>query len=320
MNTSEIRLRDNPYEKYFTRGQCLADYKYMLDKTIREIREQRPNDTLHILEPTAGSKSLVVEYPNVVWHLYDIDPLSDDITQADFLTYDFNRRYDLICCNPPFKYKKQFAQKCLSLSDNIIFISPKDCLPYYEYSIKRIYAVDFEARCLIGIWHYDKSKENKDKWKANIAARPALPEKITYAQYKSLPDPKEYYIFFFFFNIDYRSAVGCVNTTTEEPSLKDTISDNTDPLITFNFNEWPMIDPEVEENWIYKTSNQVVKKGDYKKVYCCKLKPGKTRKDFKAYMDQNLNKFAVRTIGLPLVSTTCYCPLNKEEYDEWFES
>lgn len=309
-------LKRNPYEQYYTRGQCLADYKYMLDKTIREIREQRPNDTLHILEPTAGLKSLVVEYPNVVWHLYDIDLQSDDITQADFLTHDFKRKFDIICCNPPFKYKKQFAQKCLQLSDNIIFISPKDCLPYWEYSIKRIYAVDFAARCLIGIWHYDKNKECKLKWEYHTSARKE-PKKITYEEYKALPD-KERYVVFFFFNIDYRSSRGLVETRTEEPSLKDTIALEPDPLITFNFKEWPMPSPDIEENWIYKTTNQCVKKGDYKRTFACKLKDGKTRADFKAYMDENLNKFATRTVGQQLVSSICTLPLTKEEYEEWF--
>lgn len=109
--SKRYHLRANPLEKYYTKGQCLVDYKYMLNKTIEEILAKEPNKEIHILEPSAGLKSLVVEHPNVVWHLYDIDPQSDDIIQADFLTHKFDRKFDIICCNPPIQIQERVCEE-----------------------------------------------------------------------------------------------------------------------------------------------------------------------------------------------------------------
>lgn len=314
--SNRYHLKANPLEQYFTKGQCLIDYKYMLDKTIKEIREKEPDKELHILEPSTGSKSLVVEYPNVVWHLYDLEPQSDDITKADFLSAQFGRRFDIICCNPPFKYKKEFAKKCMELSDNVIFISPPNCLPFYEYSIKKVYSIDFAVRCHIGLWHYDKSKQNQLKWTRKPTAI-IEPRKITYEKYKLMTDEERERCVVLLAYIDYRAQRNLKNYELLPPSLIDTFETRENNIVEFT--DWPFIDFTKEENWIRKSTNQFTKKGTYKTPYYVMLKPGKTFEQFKQYMNDNIQEFGHRTIGIDLVNSLCVLPLNKKEYLEWFE-
>lgn len=315
--SKRYHLRANPLEKYFTKGQCLVDYRYMLDKTIEELRKKMgPDKTIHILEPSAGSKSLVVEYPNVVWHLYDLDPQSDDITRADFLTHKFDRKFDVICCNPPFKYKKQFAEKCMALSDNVIFISPVNCLPFYEYSLKKAYSLDFDVRCLIGIWHYNVNKLMQPKYHRKTFSRYAV-RKITRQEYLSRPDKDRLVVLFNY--IDWRSNRANLRYDITLPSLFDTYDDQKLEKRFIHFDKFFQPDPDPESNWIRKTSNQFSLAGTYKEPYYVKLKDGKTREDFYKYMNDNIDEFGYRCIGVDLVNPLCVLPLTNEEYQEWFE-
>lgn len=135
-------------EFYVTKGQALEDYKTQLLWLIET--KFKDKDTVNILDPCAGTKSLDIDLGDkVVYDLYDLDPKSDDVTEANFLEHDFgDKHYDICVCNPPFSLKKQFFNKISKLADYVVYISPlTGVLPdkMMRFSIKGIYAHDFEG-------------------------------------------------------------------------------------------------------------------------------------------------------------------------------
>lgn len=117
--------------------------------------------------------------------------------------------------------------------------------------------------------------------------------------------------------IDYRAQRNLKYYELQPPSFIDTFETRENNIVEFT--DWPFIDATKEENWIRKATNQFTKKGTYKEPYYVMLKPGKTFEQFKQYMNDNIQEFGHRTIGIDLVNPLCVLPLNKEEYLEWFE-
>lgn len=109
-----------------------------------------------ILEPAAGqghiSKVLREFYPYseiVSTDLIDRDsPFGIDvIPNVDFLTYNYNRKFDNIITNPPFKLAKEFILRALELANDKVIMFAKiqllegqDRLKMWEDTpIKKIY-------------------------------------------------------------------------------------------------------------------------------------------------------------------------------------
>lgn len=257
----------NKYDKFYTRGQCLLDFQLMLNNTLEELSKQITDRPISILDPCCGTKALECadsKY-NIEYHLYDIDPIDETITYANFLEYEFNRKFDLIVCNPPFTYSKEFANKCMELSDNVIFISQMKVIPCYEYSFKFIYKSNFRILCNVGIWHYNKNKNN-EIIKPNI---PSLSKyykhlhTVTKEMYEKEPDKWLYAISLFETDPRLIERRYYPSGIIEDASIYD-VTEDLDHIINkfkelINTNSLKFI---FEPNgWIYHRSNAIVKKG-----------------------------------------------------------
>ena len=80
---------------------------------------------------------------------YDIDPKSDKVIKADFLTLDIPYKRGRLCIgNPPFGHSNlmsiRFYKKCCAIGDYIAFIQPisqyQNTLQMYEFDL--IYSED----------------------------------------------------------------------------------------------------------------------------------------------------------------------------------
>ena len=138
-------------EFYVTKGQALEDYKSQLLWLIET--KFKDKETVNILDPCAGTKSLDIDLGDKVkYDLYDLEPRSSGITEANFLEYDFgDKHYDICVCNPPFSLKKQFFDKISKLADYTVFISPNVCSfikdrKVYAFSTNKEYAYDFQIK------------------------------------------------------------------------------------------------------------------------------------------------------------------------------
>jgi len=112
-----------------------------------------------ILEPSAGAGVFVdtmrLAYPDSHITAVDLDHpkefengvISEDWSRADesYAGTDFlecnpasNSKYDLIIGNPPYTYAREFISKCLSITDNLVFIlrqgflSSADRAPFFR--------------------------------------------------------------------------------------------------------------------------------------------------------------------------------------------
>ena len=152
---------------------------------VEKLPEAKHFTTLNILEPSIGVgnflPTLINKYksvPNVIIDVVDIDPESIkllkelvkklDIPQNiqinyfehDFLLFDFEKKYDIVVGNPPYKkitkqkeilnsYKKGiynkdtnnifafFIEKAISISDTVSLIVPKSLINAPEFNLTR---------------------------------------------------------------------------------------------------------------------------------------------------------------------------------------
>lgn len=79
-----------------------------------------------ILEPACGmghiSKILESHYPNSEIVSTDLFDRGYGEAGIDFLTHDYNRTFDNVITNPPFKYAKEFVEKGLELSNDKVIM------------------------------------------------------------------------------------------------------------------------------------------------------------------------------------------------------
>ena len=164
-------------DQYYTSEE---DMNYCVNKTL-DILQENGYTVSEFLEPSAGqgvfSNYLVTTGLNVI--AIDIDPKSEDIIQADYLTYDIKYKKDrLIIGNPPFgshlNLARQFFNKSVEIGDYISFILPisqlnnthsmyKFDLIYSEDLGELIFSGDRKVHCCLNIYVRPKSGLNKKK-------------------------------------------------------------------------------------------------------------------------------------------------------------
>jgi DNA (cytosine-5)-methyltransferase 1 len=169
--------RDNTAAYYTRQDICYA--------VVSELPEIKGVSELHILEPSVGVGNflpiLFAKYsdvPHVALDVVDINPESIELLKllmskceipqnftinyicADFLTYDFGRKYDIVVGNPPYMkisgdknkigtYKASaenkdtnnifsfFIEKSLKIGDTVALIVPKSLINAPEFNITR---------------------------------------------------------------------------------------------------------------------------------------------------------------------------------------
>lgn len=311
----------NLADKYYTCGQVQIDYYYMLDKTIAELRKKITDRPIEILDPCAGRKALEKDYENVNWHLYDLEPETDDTIQADFLDLQIDYKVDLIVCNPPFNLKRQFVKKCMELCDNIILIAPVNAIPYYEYSLKRAYSLDFKLNIPVGIWHYDASKNNKDKYIGPNYRKPIESRLIrtTYDEYMKLRNKERYLCWTgCYYYADTRiSKISRANELTA-PSLLDCNYEKEDLVVNANDGIYKEFDPLNRDCWASKITANLIKKGQLKNGYLLKLKDGITVADVAKYYEDNREDMILRSITQHVMQPSKGIPFTEEECQKFF--
>lgn len=67
-----------------------------------------------ILEPCSGIGNFLKYLPNADW--YEIDK------GKDFLLSNIDKHYDWVITNPPYSLYRAFFNKCMDISDNIVFL------------------------------------------------------------------------------------------------------------------------------------------------------------------------------------------------------
>lgn len=164
-------------DQYYTSEE---DMMYCVNKTL-DILQENGYSVSEFLEPSAGqgvfSNYLATSGLNVI--AIDIEPKSEDIIQADYLTYDIEYKKDrLIIGNPPFGSKlslaKKFYNKSVEIGDYISFILPisqlnntkmmyKFDLIYSEDLGELIFSGDRKVHCCLNIYVRPKSGLNKKK-------------------------------------------------------------------------------------------------------------------------------------------------------------
>lgn len=114
MSTTRDRIK-NDY--YATPNQATKD---ILDRVILGGS---------ILEPACGEGhiSVLLEkyYPNNEITSTDLVDRGYGLGGIDFLKHDFNRKFDNIITNPPFKYAKEFIERALELSNGKVIMFAK---------------------------------------------------------------------------------------------------------------------------------------------------------------------------------------------------
>lgn len=162
-------------DQYYTSEE---DMNYCVNKTL-DILQEHGYTISEFLEPSAGngvfSDYLATSGLNVI--AIDIEPKSEDIIQADYLTYDIKYKKDrLIIGNPPFGSKlslaTKFYNKSVEIGDYISFILPISQLNNTNsmYKFNLLYSEDLgeltfsgnrKVHCCLNIYVRPKNGLNK---------------------------------------------------------------------------------------------------------------------------------------------------------------
>jgi adenine-specific DNA methylase len=97
-----------------------------------------------ILEPACGqghiSEILKRYYPNSEIISTDLIDRGYGQGNIDFVTYDYNRRFDNVITNPPFKYAKEFVGRALQISNKYVIMLLK--IQFLESKIRKEFLVN----------------------------------------------------------------------------------------------------------------------------------------------------------------------------------
>ncbi|EOU1989903.1 class I SAM-dependent methyltransferase [Clostridium perfringens] len=117
-------------------------------KSLLDVLDVEPKT---ILEPSAGMGHIVEVlkeyYPNAKIEATDLIDRGYCKGNVDYLTKVYDKKYDLIITNPPFKYAKEFVQKSLELTNDkvamllkIQFLESKSRKEFLKHShLKYVY-------------------------------------------------------------------------------------------------------------------------------------------------------------------------------------
>ena len=75
------------------------------------------NPTGSILDPCKGDGVFLDNFPK-----HPDNDWCEILLGRDFLTYDFDKKFDWVITNPPWSKIRPFLQKSMILSDNIVFL------------------------------------------------------------------------------------------------------------------------------------------------------------------------------------------------------
>ena len=169
-NSNKLNL-----DQYYTSEE---DMIYCVNKTIDVLQEHDYNIS-EFLEPSAGegifSNYLLDSGKNVI--ALDIEPKSEDIIKADYLTYDIPyKKGRLIIGNPPFGSKfnlaRSFYNKSVEIGDYISFILPirqlNNTNVLYKFDLihsedlgELVFSGDRKVHCCLNIYVRPKDGLNK---------------------------------------------------------------------------------------------------------------------------------------------------------------
>lgn len=111
-----------------SRKRVENDYYATPPETTRAILDREKLEG-SILEPACGgghiSEVLKEYYPKNEIISTDLVDRGYGKAGIDFLTYDFNRKFDNIITNPPFKLAKEFIERGLELANKKVIIFAK---------------------------------------------------------------------------------------------------------------------------------------------------------------------------------------------------
>lgn len=110
------------------RGRVAHDYYATAPKSTRAIL-----DVLELngsmLEPACGeghiSEVLKEYYPNNEVVSTDLVNRGYGEGEIDFLEHDYDRKFDVVITNPPFKYMREFVEKGLEISNDKVIMFGK---------------------------------------------------------------------------------------------------------------------------------------------------------------------------------------------------
>ena len=112
-------------DQYFTTNEILIKgFKREVNRIVDN--EMTKLSTLRILEPSIGAGNLISYLPESAYENItgiEIDPkVTKELTEkginiihTNFLTHEFENKFDLILMNPPFTYTSEFIAKCTEL-------------------------------------------------------------------------------------------------------------------------------------------------------------------------------------------------------------
>ena len=159
-----------------TRSRVKNDYYATPPEVTRAILDEEVLEGV-ILEPACGeghiSEVLKEYYPSQEVVSTDLIDRGYGQGDIDFLTYDFNRKFDNIITNPPFKYAKEFIERGLELANNKVIMFAKIQLLesekrrelFEEYPPKSVYV--FSKR--VNPWRNGSPVDEKGKpWSSTM--------------------------------------------------------------------------------------------------------------------------------------------------------
>lgn len=97
----------------------------IIEKIVSSIIEQRPSlKNKKWVDPCAGDGRWqeIAEKYGIDCESYDLEPLSNNVKQQNFLTSQFNENNLFFIGNPPFSLLKQFINKSLEIADSCYFL------------------------------------------------------------------------------------------------------------------------------------------------------------------------------------------------------
>lgn len=131
MKKIEAKSNDRELDQFYT-SEKVVDYVIKKSITILKNRGYDLSKENHFVEPSAGSGAFIEGLKRFNFNKiegFDIDPKSEGIKKADFLSLEKTYKENVVTIgNPPFGYKAslaiKFINKALEFSDVVIFILP----------------------------------------------------------------------------------------------------------------------------------------------------------------------------------------------------